>query len=278
MHMTVVRNVTGTAFVVAEFRAEENRELHPLYRDPIVHLFLDEESRRVADQIFASFPPIKNMVRIRIRYLDDRLDHQLQLGYQQVVILGAGLDTRAIRKAAPGVAYFEIDDENILAFKKARLEENGIDANIRFIPGNYVSDGLIDLLKKSEFDFECPTHFIWEGNTMYLSAAAVSQVLGGITRHVRQFTVSFDYVTEEVIAKTTGDPEITSVVERFAAMGAPWNYGISDLRSFADKAMATILEHVKVADLHRAYWPNKRLDSPIYDYYSICTVQLSSSD
>jgi hypothetical protein len=59
MHMTVVRNVTRTAFVVAEFRAEENRELHPLYRDPIVHLFLDEESRKAADQIFASFPPSK---------------------------------------------------------------------------------------------------------------------------------------------------------------------------------------------------------------------------
>jgi hypothetical protein len=59
-------------------------------------------------------------------------------------------------------------------------------------------------------------------------------------------------VTEEVIAKTTGDPEITSVVERFAAMGAPWHYGISDVRSLADKATATTLEHVKVADLHRS--------------------------
>jgi O-methyltransferase involved in polyketide biosynthesis len=108
---------------------------------------------------------------------------------------------------------------------------------------------------------------------MYLTAAAVNHVLADITRYVRQFTVSFDYVTEEVIAKTTGDPEITSVVERFAAMAAPWHYGISDVRSLADKAMATILEHVKVADLHRAYWPNKQLDSPIYDYYSICTFQ-----
>ena len=33
------------------------------------------------------------------------------------------------------------------------------------------------------------------------------------------------------------------------------------------------IENVKVADLHRAYWPNKQLDSPIYDHYSICTLQ-----
>ena len=110
----------------------------PLYRDPIAPLFLDEETRKAAERIFASYPPIKNMVRIRTRYRDDRLDRQLQLGYQQVVIVGAGLDTRGIRKPAPNVAYFEIDDENILAFKKARLEENGINANVKVIPGNYV--------------------------------------------------------------------------------------------------------------------------------------------
>ena len=126
--MTVMRNVTGTAFLVAEFREEENREAQPLYHDPIVHLFLDQDSKKAADRIFASFPPIKEMVRIRTRYLDDRLDHQLQLGCRQVVILGAGLDTRAQRKAAAHVAYFEIDDGKTLAFKKARLEENRVEA------------------------------------------------------------------------------------------------------------------------------------------------------
>ena len=44
-------------------------------------------------------------------------------------------------------------------------------------------------------------------------------------------------------------------------MGAPWHYGISDVRSLADKAVATILENVKVADLHRAYWPTQSLDA-----------------
>jgi hypothetical protein len=73
--------------VVAEFRAEENKKIYPLYRDSIVPLFLDEETRKAAERIFASFPAIKKMVRIRTRYLADRLD-QLQLGYQQIVIVG----------------------------------------------------------------------------------------------------------------------------------------------------------------------------------------------
>ncbi|HEY8095346.1 MAG TPA: SAM-dependent methyltransferase [Methylobacter sp.] len=271
--MTVMRNVTGTAFVVAEFRDEENREAHALYHDPIVHLFLDQDSKQAADRIFASFPAIKKMVRIRTRYLDDRLDHQLQLGYCQVVILGAGLDTRAERKAAPNVAYFEIDDGKIQAFKKARLDENRVEARVRFIPGNYVTDGLVYLLERNEFDFGLPAHFIWEGNTMYLTADAVGRVLTDITRHLKQCSISFDYMAEEVIAKTTGDHEITNVVERFSAMGAPWIYGVNDLEKLASACGMAIMESLKMADLHGAYWPDIQLDSPIYYYYSICTLQ-----
>jgi hypothetical protein len=44
---------------------------------------------------------------------------------------------------------------------------------------------------------------IWEGNTMHLTAPAVSRVLIDITRHVKRFSISFDYMAEEVIAKTT---------------------------------------------------------------------------
>ena len=43
-----IENVSGTAFVVAEFRAEENAEPAPLYRDPVVELFLSEETRLAA--------------------------------------------------------------------------------------------------------------------------------------------------------------------------------------------------------------------------------------
>src|SRR3954465_7324239 len=45
---TVSNNVTGTAFVVAEYRAEENYAVNPLYRDDVVGLFLSAASRRAA--------------------------------------------------------------------------------------------------------------------------------------------------------------------------------------------------------------------------------------
>jgi len=271
--MTLIENVAGTAFVVAEFRAEENLKPSPLYRDPVVSVFLSAESKRAADRIFASFPPVKTNVWVRTRYLDDRLDARLQEGFRQVVILGAGLDTRAQRKAKPGVAYFEIDDGATLAFKRKRLEENGIEPGVAYIPGDYVAQDPIALLSGAGFDFSLPTHFIWEGNTMYLSRSMVTRVLERIGQNLRRFSISFDFLAPEVIAKETGDPEITAVVERFAAMGAPWTYGISEVESLARVIGARVADRFTIAELHPIYWRDKTPDSPLFDYYTLCTLE-----
>jgi hypothetical protein len=59
-----VRNVSGTAFVVAEFRAEENCEAYPLYRDSVVKLFLNEDTKQAAGYIAAGFPLVKDLVKV----------------------------------------------------------------------------------------------------------------------------------------------------------------------------------------------------------------------
>ncbi|MGE5368766.1 MAG: class I SAM-dependent methyltransferase, partial [Chloroflexota bacterium] len=114
---------------MAEYRNDENREAVPLYRDPYVRLFLDEETKLAADRISESFPPIRINVRLRTRYFDDWLDRCLRQGARQVVILGAGLDTRPQRWAAPDVTFFEIDAPETQALKRAKLAAGGVDPN-----------------------------------------------------------------------------------------------------------------------------------------------------
>lgn len=270
--MSQIRNVSGTAFVVAEYRADENRETVPLYVDPVVELFLSEDSRQAAAHLAARFPPVRDMVRIRTRYYDDSLERHLLQGFRQVVILGAGLDTRAVRKPAPGVAYFEIDDPATLALKQSCYADHRVDANVTFIPGNYVTDGLIDLLGRNGFDCGVPTYFIWEGNVMYLPLETVKEILTEIRAHVTRFRASFDYLGEAVISKTTGDAGITTLVESFASMGAPWLSGIRDIRSFARELGLELLEHFKTSELSRTYRGDRPMGSPIFDFYSICTL------
>jgi len=270
--MLTIEDVSGTAFVVAEYRAEENREPAPIYTDNVVGIFLSDASRRAADRVSSRFPPVKDMVKTRTRYFDDMLDAHIAAGIGQVVILGAGLDTRAARKRSPGVRYFEIDDPRTMDLKRRRYADARIDADVTLIPGNYVTDGLIDLLGTNGFDFDEPTYIIWEGNVMYMPLSNDEQTMLQLKRHVKRFRISFDYLTESVITKTTGDASLTILVESFEAMRAPWVSGIDDIRGFARDLGLRVVEDVTTGDLYRKY-RGHAASSPIFRHYSICTLE-----
>ena len=270
--MPEIQDVTGTAFIVAEYRARENAEQNPLYRDPIVQLFLSKRTRQAADRVAADFPPGVQGVILRTRYFDDRLSEQLSRGCRQVVIPGAGLDTRGVRKQKAGVTYFEIDDAEILNFKKERLAKAGIEAQIIYIPGNYVTEGLLRLLAANGFNFDLPSYVIWEGNTMYLNRPEVLKVLTDLRKKVVKFAISFDYLTEAVINYATGDERSSTFAKHFAEMDAPWTFGIDDLDALAGDAGLIVVDNVKTAELFHNFWPNRKLDAKWYDNYALCTL------
>jgi methyltransferase (TIGR00027 family) len=269
--LTEITNVTGTAFVVAKYRDEENRAVEPLYRDNVVSLFLSPESRRAADRAAAGFPLVKELVKLRTRYLDDMLDKQIAAGCQQVVVLGAGLDTRAVRKSSGGVTYFEIDDKATLELKRARLAEHGMLGDTHFIAGNYVNDGLITLLLVNGFDPEQPTYLIWEGNTMYLPVACDKAILQQLKGNLKRFSVSFDYFATAMIAKTTGVGGLTRMTDNFERMNARWITGFDDIAALADEVDLSVIEDVTTGELHCNYRPGTAV--PVFGpYYSICTL------
>ena len=271
--MSSIRNVSGTAFVVAEFRAEENDEATPLYLDEVVGLFLSDESRIAAGRVAAQHPPVKDMVKVRTRYFDDMLERHIHSQFRQVVILGAGLDTRAVRKQAAHVRYFEIDDPATLRLKQECYDEEGLDLDVRFIPGNYVTDGLIQMLERNGFDCTLPTYLIWEGNVMYLPLESVKHTMTELRRCVKRFRLSFDYMSEAVITHSTGDPRVTTLVNSFAAMGAPWVSGIRDIDSLAREMDLTLIENFTTGDLYPRYGRSKPQTSAIFDFYSVCTLE-----
>jgi methyltransferase (TIGR00027 family) len=269
--MPTIKDVSGTAFVVAEYRAEENRERTPLYRDAVVELFLSAASREAADRVSSRFPAVKDMVKTRTRYFDDVLDAEIAAGVRQVVILGAGLDTRAVRKQAPGVRFFEIDDPATMELKRRCYADAHIDTGVTLIPGNYVRDGLVELLRSNGFQFDVPTYFIWEGNVMYMPLAIDKQTMRLLKQHVKQFRLSFDYFTEAVITKTTGNPSLTTLVESFEAMDAPWVSGIDDIAALARDQGLTVVENFRTGQLFERY-RGRPASSAIFEHYSICTL------
>ena len=59
--MSESKNVKGTAFIIGEFRAEENEEEIPLYKDEIVNFFLNNETKKVANHVAQNFPAAKEI-------------------------------------------------------------------------------------------------------------------------------------------------------------------------------------------------------------------------
>ena len=76
-------------------------------------------------------------------------------------------------------------------------------------------------------------------------------------------------MAESVIAKTTGDSGIASLVESFAAMGAPWLSGVHDAQSLAREMGLNLVENFTTSELYQVYWPGRPLTSPIFNFYSI---------
>ena len=266
-----VSTVTGTAFVVAEYRAEENYAVEPLYRDEIVGIFLSAASRRAAAQVAGGFPEVRELVKIRTRYYDDMLERQIAAGCRQVVVLGAGLDTRAVRKAVPGVRFFEIDDAGTMALKRYCLAQHGLADAATLIDGNYVTDGMLPLLTAHGFDVTVPTFVIWEGNTMYLDAATDRAILRQLAGALSQVRVSFDYFVPAVITRTTGNEGMTHMADSFTAMNAPWVTGFTDVRELGSEVGLMLIENVTTGVLSHIYRP--RAAEPTFgQFYAIATL------
>ncbi|MBW1762713.1 MAG: class I SAM-dependent methyltransferase [Deltaproteobacteria bacterium] len=89
----------------------------------------------------------------------------LDRGVRQVVVLGAGLDTRAARLAREGVRFFEVDQPASQVDKCERLsrfDAYPMDA-ATFVPCDFERDDFVQLLEAAGLDGGSPVCFVWEG-------------------------------------------------------------------------------------------------------------------
>jgi methyltransferase (TIGR00027 family) len=120
---------------------------------------------------------------LRVAFIDAVLRESAA---RQVVILGAGLDTRAWRLPELRAArVFEVDHPSTQAYKRARVELLGPPfAALSFVSLDFTRDDLASALRAAGHDPGAPTVWIWEGVIMYLNDAA----LRGTLRAVRQLS------------------------------------------------------------------------------------------
>ncbi|OBK21036.1 SAM-dependent methyltransferase [Mycobacterium asiaticum] len=187
----ITTSVGSTALFVATARALEAQKPDPLAVDPFAELFCRAVGGSWADVLDGQAPDHElksddfgrhfvNFQGARTRYFDAYFERAAAAGARQVVVLAAGLDSRAYRLPWPdGTTVFELDQPQVLEFKRDVLADHQPRAERREIAVD-LRDDWPQALRDSGFD---PTQFsawIAEGLLIYLPAATQEQLFTGI--------------------------------------------------------------------------------------------------
>jgi methyltransferase (TIGR00027 family) len=189
----ITTSVGSTALFVATARALEAQKPDPLVVDPYAEIFCRAVGGHSADVLDGKAPdhPLKrdgwgehfvNFQGARTKYFDDYFRRAADAGVRQVVVLAAGLDSRAYRLDWPaGTTVFELDRPQVLDFKREVLTDQGAG------PRAQRREVAVDLredwpqaLQDSGFDPAKPSAWIAEGLLIYLPASAQEQLFTGI--------------------------------------------------------------------------------------------------
>lgn len=182
-----------TAVGVALIRARESRRPDQLFDDPYAQLFADaaeadflgSEAPAGAAESWARMLELVDRFYdgrvVATRYFDDYLDAALADGCRQVVNVGAGLDTRALRlSAARKVPFFELDQPAMFAFKERVLSGRPGSPSRATVATDLTGEWFADLVAAG-FDTNLPTAWLEEGVLAYLSPSDATAVLEAIT-------------------------------------------------------------------------------------------------
>lgn len=254
-----MKNKSGnTAFGAAAVRLEEQYEPQEkrLFDDSVVYHLTNDASR-----FMLKFKLMRNFINhfsekiapgviggqiCRTKYIDEKTLGLLNK-VQQILILGAGLDTRAYRlEGIENIKIFEVDLPNIQQIKKRKLKKylGGFPSNVTFIPIDFNKEKLETVLNNSSFDYTKQTLVILEAVTQYVDGNAVSDVFRFISKLSNNSYLIFTYVLRDVIERKS--EEAKKIMYWTEKNHSPFVWGINptEIKSFLQKYNLEMIEDV----------------------------------
>ena len=223
-----------TAISAALFRAAH---LH-LFAGPNIHqdtfaLRLSgiggyDELRAFAQQVERSKFPLRRAsayFAARHRFSEERLRAAVDRGTEQVVILGAGLDSFALRhpQVPKDLLFVEIDHPDSQRWKRERLASLGLATpGVHYVPIDFASQDLEKELASAGVDRAKPTFVAWLGVTQYIADEATHETLSLVAHHASGSEIVFDVILP-FDAQLPDEREMSRMsAEVSAARGEPW--------------------------------------------------------
>jgi methyltransferase (TIGR00027 family) len=197
---------------------------------------------RVYRYPYEGVPPFRHQPAARTTYFDEALNRHIA-NIQQLVILGAGFDTRTYRLPKTArLRCFEVDTPKTQSFKREMLRRAEIDtSHVTYVPVDFLKEDWLEKLIKAGFTPDEPPFFLWEAVTMYLDRDTVENTLRKIGSMAAGTVVAFDYVSTEMLAARS--PFMLYARSILRTTGEPWMFGM-DMTPPARQRIASFLESV----------------------------------
>lgn len=206
------------------------------FLDPVKLAWAKEhvaETQAMGDEIEQKMPGWSNAIRGRIRYFDDMVQNAAAGDFSQLVILGAGYDTRAYRIGTlkGRMKVFEIDRPETISRKIGILTTifGRLPDHVVFIPHDLGQGPWWPALEAAGFSPVKKTLFLLEGLVMYLSRPEVGELLAGIARHAGTgSTVLFDFVPQSLADGSSNAEGGQNIRDWTIMIGEPIQSGFAD--------------------------------------------------
>lgn len=205
------------------------------------------------------FPGASITAVSRIRFIDDCLKRCIKEGVEQLVILGAGFDSRAYRFGElQNKRVFEVDHQDTQALKKNKLLRifDKLPEHVVYVPVNFENENFITKLIESGYRRELKTLFIWEAVSKYLTAEAVDALLSLVSGNsCKGSSIVFDYLFQSMVDGRSGSPFAEKALNFQAAKGEPFLFGLPEQTSekmILSKGFSSV-KNVTSADIKKMY-------------------------
>lgn len=220
-------------------------------------------------------PGLIEFVVSRTRYIDDYLEKCLDSATTQVVILGAGLDSRAYRFAPfkGQVKVFEVDQPATQAAKIARVKKifHEVPNHVTYVPLDF-NEETLDKLTVCRYIRSSKTLFIWEGVIPYLKPAAVDATLAWVrSNSASGSSIIFDYIHASALSGEHLREEVKLSQCTHRITGEALIFGIEkdQIVDFMTRRGFTSVVNACAEDFKRLYFTGHNQNRAVADIYSI---------
>lgn len=268
------RLATNSAEAMAALRAAGSVDRNPALRNPddLAASMLSLQPRAHA---LAKLPGARRLVpalaerllpggycyeTARVKHIDTILQSELDDGLGQLVLLGAGYDTRPYRFADElrDVRVYEVDLPALSEIKRRKVTRllGRVPDNVTFIHADFAGDDVALKLGQRGYELAGPTLIILSGVTPYLPEPAVARLLDFAGQHTcPRSSLVFDYVFREMVEGDDSFHGAASIRKRLEQLGEPLRFGLpaGSVEQYVERFGLALVSDLHATELARRY-------------------------